>query len=53
MELDELSVDAGEELCDCLPACTTIKYDVELSNDWLNLDAMLDAMIGGQNKMKG
>ncbi|XP_061513414.1 pickpocket protein 28 [Anopheles gambiae] len=53
MELDELSVDAGEELCDCLPACTTIKYDVELSNDWLNLDAMLDAMIGGQNEMKG
>ncbi|XP_049539274.1 pickpocket protein 28-like [Anopheles darlingi] len=35
----------GHELCECLPACTTIKYDVEISNDWLNLEQMLDSMI--------
>uniref|UniRef100_A0A182S7D6 Pickpocket n=1 Tax=Anopheles maculatus TaxID=74869 RepID=A0A182S7D6_9DIPT len=53
MELDELTVDTGEEMCDCLPACTTIKYDVELSNDWLNLDAMLASMIKRESKMEG
>ncbi|XP_050080483.1 pickpocket protein 28-like [Anopheles maculipalpis] len=53
MELDEMSLDTGQEMCDCLPACTTIKYDVELSNDWLNLDAMLASMIKRENGMKG
>ncbi|XP_050090826.1 pickpocket protein 28-like [Anopheles aquasalis] len=33
------------EICECLPACTTIKYDVEISNDMLNLERMLASMI--------
>uniref|UniRef100_A0A182WDQ1 Pickpocket n=1 Tax=Anopheles minimus TaxID=112268 RepID=A0A182WDQ1_9DIPT len=53
MELDEVAVYRGQELCDCLPACTTIKYDVELSNDWLNLDAMLASMIKHERGMEG
>uniref|UniRef100_A0A182P5E3 Pickpocket n=1 Tax=Anopheles epiroticus TaxID=199890 RepID=A0A182P5E3_9DIPT len=53
MELDELSVYTGHDTCDCLPACTTIKYDVELSNDWINLDAMLDSMIKHDKSMEG
>uniref|UniRef100_A0A182JZW4 Pickpocket n=1 Tax=Anopheles christyi TaxID=43041 RepID=A0A182JZW4_9DIPT len=53
MELDQLSVYTGQEMCDCLPACTTIKYDVELSNDWLNLDAMQKAMIKREKELEG
>ncbi|XP_052861434.1 pickpocket protein 28-like [Anopheles cruzii] len=45
MELGGLMLEEGDgELCGCLPACTTIKYDVELSNDWLNLDQMLSSL---------
>ncbi|XP_052890519.1 pickpocket protein 28-like [Anopheles moucheti] len=53
MELDEMTVYTGQDTCDCLPACTTIKYDVELSNDWLNMDAMLDSMFKRERKMEG
>uniref|UniRef100_A0A182R6L9 Pickpocket n=1 Tax=Anopheles funestus TaxID=62324 RepID=A0A182R6L9_ANOFN len=53
MELDELTVYTGQDTCDCLPACTTVKYDVELSNDWLNLDAMLASMIKRERGMEG
>ncbi|XP_053677183.1 pickpocket protein 28-like [Anopheles nili] len=53
MELDEVAIYTGQEVCECLPACTTIKYDVELSNDWLNLDAMLDSLIHKESGMEG
>uniref|UniRef100_A0A182ILL5 Pickpocket n=1 Tax=Anopheles atroparvus TaxID=41427 RepID=A0A182ILL5_ANOAO len=44
MELDEISTEADHEPCGCLPACTSLKYDVELSNDKLNLDRLLASL---------
>ncbi|KFB46467.1 AGAP011103-PA-like protein [Anopheles sinensis] len=53
MELEEMNTDADQELCDCLPACTTLKYDVELSNDDLNLKALLDSIVKDESGLQG
>lgn len=36
--------------CNCLPACTTIKYSTEISQSMINWKQYVDGLTGGTNK---
>ena len=45
LEIDNFNINdsksRNESQCDCLPACTSLQYDAEISHNLLNIDIML------------